>query len=909
MTGLLVDATGRVLDAGEKFAGILHQVTATLDAADPKIQQIIEVIGTIEQGVPGNLDGFGQEIVRHRDDIVEFVARLSTESEDLAALLERYLRRVDSLADPIAWSWSSTPAKSGVIGPVALSLGAEVDASASISAGPTYRFEAGIDVDGRAATSSAWGSAALGASLAGRGSLAAGFTHPDDTRVIDAAASDLSTLVALARPDALLADAHFVQADIRVEGSFRFDADLKASYDVVGTHAGTGIGATAKITIAGNTVRKRTSRRAMVIRRSAGNKLTVTVDDLDLRERRSALSLDVTIGIDGLEAAARPFMDRLSKVPVEIEELLEPLTQKPSKIVTSLIDKHVDQADLRDALTALVDQDAATSLTASLIDKLRSRLVDEADLYITLLKGNADRIADTVIESAPLDEDARNVIRSHLGERIEAISADIGDTIRAQVDALADHEAVNRVEKSLTNVTDEIDAALVSAETQLERIVVMGRRFAADLTERHAKIANAIATIENSELSLALGHEVANRDEDAVLLAVTFQAPAIGFSEDAQAAYRALLKGDASGVLRAATTDAEITVENSLIKRARERRATTTLSINAFGIELGWRKETTAAFNAKAVNGVLDLLEGTASSMEAVTALGETVSFRANLFTNLLRPDAKATILARSVDKNPSNNETHQYLNELEASTLIAPGATARFLADSRLASVFSTDLELTIETALQLSRPSIDRIMARTGSLGDDAIYRCVIRNHVAALSRSEPMADAFERLRDVVRTTNNTRPSAAAVVLHFRGRSLTKIRRTIGGQSLSPLQRRQVQAISRSNRNAAAFIEFLDEWQALRGATSPYDPNDRALIDRLAEHNQDVVESLDTWIDVRGLIAKLFADRMSPWNIALLRTLRDVADRADENTTTSYLVPIASWSDEGQRFQVAIV
>ena len=564
---------------------------------------------------------------------------------------------------------------------------AGLEASLRILPGPSYEFKGapGIAIGFKAPLS--FGQVSVSGQRSARKLLLVKFSHPEDTRALQALNSDLPVIAKLNEPEFLLDSGNFKSLKLTTSGKARFGATLKTgrswirSCDAPGTALATRLKANA-----GYTMRwERTGDYRFTLSRARGGRLRIRLTESRRVRAARSLSLGAEIKIRGLRQSLAPVMQEIARLPDRLDAIVKTYS-RPSVLFRDNLRKRMKSSD--PSLRALVDiatgggEAASRRFVNSLIDAIVEPATAGADHWADLLSESFDTLVQDALDAFPLPPDLRRKLAELVQNEVSGALDDLNESLLKDLKAALREDAepitatLARFAEGQAEVFDQIDA---TAESCMAPLKLLLSRYKT-LEER---ITKAVATVEEERLAIRYGRAVSESKAASTLLRLRFDPR----SEQAQRLYRQMLDGDFAEAMTAGLDDdnGAITLENCVFKRAFEHKFTSGLTFNLFGQEIASRRALSTRIKAQHnVGGQINLFEAAGEVSEEHAAFGEGQSMRVSSLTHFLAsPDAPDafSVQLNYTDRRLKPAELRDYFASLEDAGLIGRGATERVMA------------------------------------------------------------------------------------------------------------------------------------------------------------------------------------------------------------------------------------
>lgn len=784
---------------------------------------------------------------------------------------------------------------------------ASVKASARVLPGPSYEFKGapGIAVGFKTPPSFSQLSASRQRTVQNR--LLVKFSHPEDTRVVEAMSDDLPVIAKLNDPESLLEAGNFKSLKLTTSGKVRFGAALKARRSwVQSLDAPDGTVATRLKANAGYAMNwERTGDFRFTMSRARDGRLRIWLTESRKSRASRSLSLGAELKIRGLQQSVAPVMKEIARLPDHLDGLVKTYS-RPSRLFRDKLRKNLNASD--PSLRALTDivagggKPAARRLVNSLIDAMVASAGARADHWTDLLAGRIDTVVEEGLNAVPLPPDRRDELTTHVKGKVSEALDDLNESLLRDLKAALREDAkpitatLARFAEGPSELFDRLDASAEHCLTPLKRLLARYRT----LEER---IVRAVETAEKEQLTIRYGRAVSRSTAASTLLRLRFDP----HSEEGKSLYRQMLRGDFADAMTAGMDDDNdtITLEDCVFKRTFQRKVASGLTFNLFGREVASRRTLSTQIKAEhGIGGQINLFEAEADVSEEHAAFGESQSMRVgSLLHFIASPDAPDafSVQLNYTDKSITPKELREYLASLEDAGLIADGATERNKIVNGLIDTPDTgERVVTINTALSLSRNELLEITENDV----DAIARVAIDEQLKSWRRIPWADNALARL---AKASNH---DISELIFAWRDYSRSRIKRNLGitGTRMSKTQRHILYLVRGIGERAEELAGFIAHWRRLdrigRSVNDQVERLDDARLGEIRELHQDLIADLSAWVDARNWIVGLSREDVSPVAAAFLASLRKLSPGADEP-----LIPVIAWTDDGETRHMAVV
>ena len=794
---------------------------------------------------------------------------------------------------------------------------AGLEASVRILPGPSYELKGtlGIAVGFKAPLS--FVQLSVSRRRSARNRLLVKFSHPEDTRVLQALNGDLPVIAKLNDPESLLDSGNFKSLKLTTSGKARFGATLKTgrswihSFDAAGGAVATRLKASAGYTLNW----ERTGDFKFTVSRARGGQLRVWLTESRKQRAARSLSLGVEVKIKGVRQSVAPLMREVAELPDRLDIIVRKYS-RPGGLFRDKLRERLKTSD--PSLRALADivagggERAARRFVNSLIDAIVESTGARAAHWTDLLAGRTDGVVEEALRAAPVPPERREALAAHVQGQVGEALDDLNDSLLKDLkaglreDAKPIAETLARFAEGPEAVAERLDASAKSLLAPLKQVLARYRT----LEER---VAQAVETAERERLIVRYGRAVSRSKAASTLLRLRFDPR----SEQGKSLYRKMLSGNFADAMTAGMDDENdaVTLEKCVFKRAFERKVTSGLTFNLLGREMASRRALLTRIKAEhGVGGQINLFEAGGEVAEEHVAFGEGQSMRvSNLIHFVTSPDAPDafTVQLNYTDRRMKPRELREYLTSLEHAALIAEGAAERTTlidsvaeriadADDAADTIDTGTGSVTIGTALDLSRKEILKI---TGN-DEETIIRTAIEEQLKSWRRIPWADNALARLADA------TNHDIADLIFAWRDHSRLRIKRKLGiaGTRMSKTQRHILFLVRGIGERADDLASFVAHWRQLdhMGESVNHDAwqLDGALLGEVRELHRDMIGDLGAWVDARNWIVGLAREDVSPVAAAFLASLRKLNPGADEP-----LIPVITWTEDGDTRRIAVV
>ena len=808
------------------------------------------------------------------------------------------------------FSWTGKASRAAVLADTRTSTvtpKASVKASARILPGPSYEIQGvpGIALGFRAPLS--FSQVSVSEQRSARKRLLVKFSHPDDTRVVQALNDDLPVIARLSDPESLLDCENFKSLTLTTCGKARFGATLKTGRSWIQSCDTTGAALATRLKAsAGYTVRwERNGDYRFTLSRVRGGQLRVWLTESRKNRASRSLSLGTEVKIRGLRQSLAPVMEEIARLPDQLERIVRTYS-KPSVLVRDKLRKRLKSSD--PSLRTLVDIAAGSGEAASrrfvnsLIDAIVETAGAGADHWNDQLTGRIDTVVQDAINASALPPVQREKLAALVQGKVSEALDDLNESLLKDLKAALREDAkpitatLARFAEGPADVFDHVDAAAESCMAPLKQLLSRYQT----LEER---ITGAVATAEEERLAIRYGRAVSKSKAASTLLRLRLDPR----SEQAQGLYRQMLGGDFAEAMTAGLDDDNdaITLEECVFKRAFEYKFASGLTFNLFGQEIASRRALSTTIKAQhAVGGQINLFEAEGQVSEEHAAFGEGQSMRVSSLTHFLAsPDAPDAFSVRLnyTDRCLKPAELRNYFASLEDAGLIGRGATERVVAmENSLGAPERGGRSLQVDTLLELSRDEL----LRAAENDEDEIIRIAIEEQLKSYRRIRWADDALGRLADALGGDLTNR------IFAWRDHSRFRLKRAlgIGGTRMSRTERHVLYLVRGILDRADELASFVAHWRELgrmaQAVGDDAEKLDETTLDEIRELHADMIADLSGWVDARNWIVGRTREDVSPIAAAFLASLRTLGSEAEEP-----LIPIITWTEDGETQRIAVV
>ena len=792
-------------------------------------------------------------------------------------------------------------------GTSALTPRAGVKASARVLPGPSYELQGtpGIAIGFKAPVSA--GQISVSGQRSVRNRLLMKFSHPEDTRVVEAMSDDLPVIARLNDPESLLEAGNFKSLKLTTSGKVRFGAALKARRSwVQSIDAPDGAVATRLKANAGYAMNwERTGDFRFTMSRARGGRLRIWLTESRKNRAARSLSLGAELKIRGLQQSVAPVMTEIARLPDHLDGFVKTYS-RPSRLFREKLREKLNASD--PSLRALTDiaagggKPAARRFVNSLIDAMVESAGARADHWTDLLAGRIDAVVEEGLNAVPLPPDRRDELTTHVQGKVSEALDDLNESLLKDLRAALREDAkpitamLARFADGPAELFDHLDASAEHCLAPLKRLLARYRT----LEERIAKV---VETAERERLTIRYGRAVSRSKSASTLLRLRLDPR----SEAGKSLYRQMLRGDFADAMTAGMDDDNdtITLEDCVFKRTFQRKVASGLTFNLFGREVASRRALSTQIRAEhGIGGQINLFEAEADVSEEHAAFGESQSMRVGSLLHFIAspdaPDAFSVQLNYS-DKRIRPKELREYLASLEDAGLIADGATGRNTnVDGLFGTIDAGERVVTINTALSLSRNELLEVAGNDV----DTIARVAIDEQLKSYSRIPWADNALARL---AKASNH---DISELIFAWRDYSRSRVKRNLGitGTRMSKTQRQILYLVRGIGERAGELAGFIAHWRQLdrigRSVNDQVERLDDACLGEIRELHQDLIADLSAWVDARNWIVGLSREDVSPVAAAFLASLLKLSPGADEP-----LIPVIAWTDNGETRHMAVV
>lgn len=825
-------------------------------------------------------------------------------------------KNLHRLLDPISeiprkgFNWAGKTSRAATLADTrrsTLTPKASVKASARVLPGPSYEFKGapGIAVGFKTPLSFGLLSASRQRTVQNR--LLVKFSHPEDTRVVQAMSDDLPVIAKLNDPQSLLDAGNFKSLKLTTSGKVRFGAALKAHRSwIQSLDAPDGAVATRLKANAGYAMNwERTGDFRFTMSRARGGRLRIWLTESRKDRASRSLSLGAELKIRGLRQSFAPAMKEIARLPDHLDGVVKTYS-RPSRLFRDKLREKLNASD--PSLRALADiaagggKPAARRFVNSLIDAMVELAGAGADHWTDLLAGRIDTVVGEGLNALPLPPDRRDELTTHVRSKVSEALDDLNESLLGDLKAALREDAkpitatLARFSEGPSELFDRLDASAEHCLAPLKQLLARYRT----LEERIAKV---VETAEKERLTIRYGRAVSRSKSASTLLRLRLDPR----SEAGKSLYRQMLRGDFADAMIAGMDDDNdtITLEDCVFKRTFQRKVASGLTFNLFGHEVASRRTLSTQVKAEhGIGGQVNLFEAEADVSEEHAAFGESQSMRVgSLLHFIASPDAPDafSVQLNYTDKRIRPKELREYLASLEDAGLIADGAAERTTnVDGLFGTIDAGERVVTINTALSLSRNELLEVAGNDV----DTIARVAIDEQLKSWRRIPWADNALARLDDA------SNRDIAELIFAWRDYSRSRIKRNLGitGSRMSRTQRHILYLVRGIGERAEELASFIAHWQQLdrigRSVNNQLERLDDARLGEIRELHRDMIADLSAWVDARNWIVGLSREDVSPVAAAFLASLRKLYPRAEDP-----LVPVIAWTKDGETRHLAVV
>ena len=784
---------------------------------------------------------------------------------------------------------------------------AGVRASLRVLPGPSYELKGspGIAVGLKAPLPV--GQISLSGQRSVRNSLLMKFSHPEDTRVLEALYADLPVLAKLKDPASLLASENFKSVKLTTSGKVLFGAKLKAgrswmqSFDSAGGAVATRLKASADYTMKW----ERTGDFRFTMSRARGGHVRIWLTESRKNRDARSLSMGAEVEIKGLRQSVAPVMKEIARLPDRLDGIVKTYS-RPSRLFRDALRERLSASD--PSLRALVDvvagggKPAVRRFVNSLVDAMVDSAGASADHWSDLFAGRIDRVVEDALDTASLPPDRRDKLARHVENKVREALDDFDESLLKDLEAALRADA-KPITATLTRYAEGPAAVARRLDASAESCLAHLKQLLAEYRTLEERIAKAVETAEKERLTMRYGRAVSRSKTASTLLRLCLDPR----TEEGKSLYKQMIEGDFSDAMTAGMDDDNdtVTLETCVFKRAFQRKVTSGLTFNLFGREIASRRALSTQIKAEhGIGGQINLLEAEADISEEHTAFGEGQSMQVgSLIHFLTTPDAPDAFTVKLVytDRNMKPAELREYLASLEDAALIGQGATRRVMEmENALGARERGRRSMQIDTALELSRHEL----LQAGNNDEDEIIRIAIEEQLKSYRRIRWADDALGRLADAPGGDLPERLFA------WRDYSRVRIRRTLGirGTRLSKTERHVLYLVRGILDRADELSSFVAHWRELgrigRSVGSDAERLKDTTLNEIRDLHADMIADLNAWVDARNWIVGRSREDLSPVAAAFLASLRRLCSVAAEP-----LIPVISWTEENDTRRVAVM
>lgn len=902
MTKSIVSNIGAALDLGEGVAEKLKEI-AEKDLADELAVKLAQDRPKLSKALSRVLSAAG---LGKMQEFFECAAESLETNETLKQLMGPV---ADIPSKGIGWAWRSkmeadlpgnesmTPALKG-----------RVQGSAKILQGPGYSFRGALKAIGALKSPSPFGSLSSRAERYVRGSFRVDFSHPGDTRVVEAACLDLPVISRLDDPVELLNAEAFRKATLEFSRGVRLGAEFRATNSLVGSIGANGASVSPRLQ---TRVRyavywNRQGGFKLGIRRIKGGRLRLRLTDTQQVGNRRSLTLGAEVRVRGLRKAVAPVMERIAELPEGLEELVKTYSQ-PGKIFER---KFKESMKLLDApaqkLLGVVTgsrsaEDLADGLAGAILDVTRSR----ADEWTGMLDGKVDAVVDKALARIEFARDRDEEIAALVKEKTRDAIDSLNDELEERVAAvLAARSGADTIAATPAQFAEAREDAAEEMDKTAAALLAPLRKLLAHYRATEDRLRAAVDSAAKAKLAARFARVVSRERKTQALLVFDLD------PRNAQAAalYRDMLTGDFASAMKAASDSpgGAVTLRDSVFKRVFDDGETSGIAFDLFGLEMSSERKLSARIKVEHdLGGQIRVFEAEGSVSEEVAAFGEGQSMRVDSAMNFLAAADSTDSLAvhlNYTDAEMTEDELREYVQSLEDAGLLAEGAAVRLSeSDVKFDEHAGAERLISIDTRFALTPAAFRKISEASA----EHITRVAIRRQLQAYDR---MDWASESLRIFAGLLGESSALEKRIYkLREFGRRRLEEKLGLAGRVRSEQSRKIRWLVWGIADRAKALASFIDHWRQINGLRLTIDqgseiPNEMLLFEAHTLHS-DVLEDLKSWVDARSPLVGLAREDLSPIAAAFLASLRELSGQHAEPLT-----PILTCTTNGQSQHIAI-
>ena len=817
-------------------------------------------------------------------------------------------------AEGFGWTWKDDLSHEVPLsGSVTLTLGASAAAEAKILPKPSYFFRGEVGVSGSVTVPFSYGAFTVRGGAKGSATVQATFEHDPATRVLTALANDLPTVAKLVDPEQLLQNEQFTSASLNLQGEVNLGASVSAGRSWVAAlgnredspAANVDLSATYSIDWAHNG-----QFEVAIARTDNSHCLDITVTQVDKESLKRALSVGANVKFSNVSNALQPVMNQLKDLPGPLRELVQKYSQ-PSELVRGFLETQLSPTDdrIQKIVEMIPDDKSADSFVNDLVTEALEFVAGHVDRWTTLANGEVESLTPSILDRLNIPTNVRSDLETFLNEKLREASDDLGNKIQSALGGAlrggAGTEIVNFLDALDLHppTLDDVDSWAAELLNPVNKLLEKYRTF-----ER--KLVNAVEVAEKNALVLQFTREVTKSEEHTSLLKFTLDLAAD--RDKAEEIYQRMLVGDFSkAMIDGQNNDLKyITLVNGLFKSVFERKATTGINVNFFGMELSFQHILSSSLTVQnSVGGDIQIFKAEGGVRDRSIAFGEKEETQISSSLSLVGPENAPDAQGLSVgllydDEDLTPKEMRNYLESFAAVGLLTEGSTDYFSDEKSKIGITDDDgnRALRMQTQMSFTRSEIEA-MAR---IDKEIIKKTAISKQLDAMYQVPTMRDALRGLfgLDVRLDPSDSR--------HYR--LLTEpaddlIRSQLRNLGIRP--RRSNVAMNLLHfirRNAEDIVTFLECWQTLVNMPLPPLENGKLKADKVAEFeekNAEMIKALDQWAGVAGFIRReLDEAHVSPMALAFLKVLRALSGREEEK-----LPIVISWDQDGRVRRLAVI
>lgn len=748
--------------------------------------------------------------------------------------------------------------------------------------------------------------------------LKARFAHPAGMRTAAALAHDLDTLCGLTKL-ASFKDRGFRWASLALKGEVNLGAAV-----TVGTAWSTELasdGSTksaAEITLGATyDVEWAHTGRFEIVLTNQADEGRVLVALVEQRETQlsDSLSLGATIKVSNIGQLLKPLLKRAEDLPAPLADLIARFDH-PAEALVAQFQAHLD--DVSPELAALMASSAVKTSSAACMTDLAACAEEffaaQSARWTELLAGEATALAGQLVDSLNLDTTLKARVTALLTRILDEAAASIVGDLRTTVAGMVSDPALKAKAVAFLH---GIDSRVVAnaQNPDLELLLTATKTLLARYRALLAEFSAQVASIESDGLvaEIARTRSVVTGTNDVIKLTLDVA------GRKADAVYRRLLLGDFRPAIEAAReAGSGVTVTGGYLEQYVRRTSTRGFKLNFLGVALSYTKLLSADIKLRTtVGGEISALDATAKTGQISVGFGVREEAMISSALSLLRAPTGVVqqglaIRLRLVDTDKKKRHGRELLHDFVLA--FATAGLVRKGAEDQLAGALpggTTGGDVDVSVQLQLSREEVSRIAARFDQHHGQHVDEEKKRVTTLAIAHTLSVMQSYPVYRDFligrIDSHRTLEPNDSELFSGVETRTTQRLKK-LGFEGDPAEFGFATRILSDIHTRADQLVAFLEAWNDLLaeaprlGADGEISAHD---LKKLDDHNEKMIGHLRGWTQASGGFALAFGEEaVSPFALAFLKTIRELADRAQEA-----LPVVMSWQTAGGVQRVGLV